>query len=253
VGSVHQQHQPAAAIQRTPRHSATVVAVRELTPRMRRITVAGPSLRGLRPRAAQDVELVLVDDTGRKVKRRYTIRHARPERGEFDLDALRHGGGSAPGAAWAAAARPGDAVEFFGPRGRMEHSDADWHLFVGDESAVPAIAAMVETLPAEQCAIAVLEVGGPTDEMPLDRVDGAFTTHWVHRLGAEPGHPELLAAELAQLAPPPGTGHAYLLGESRAMIALRPALSDQEIAHGDVYVKGYWNRGRISARPAGRP
>jgi len=79
-----------------------VIAVRELTPRMRRLTVSAPTLRNQYPRPAQDVELLLTDDTGRRVKRRYTIRHSRSALGEFDLDALLHGTAHSPGARWAA-------------------------------------------------------------------------------------------------------------------------------------------------------
>ena len=230
-----------STIRRTPQHSATVVAVRDLTPRMRRLTVSAPTLRGLCPRPAQDVELLLTDDTGRRVKRRYTIRHARPGDGEFDLDALLHGATHSPGARWATNAQPGDAVAFFvGPRGRLELTDADWHLFVGDELALPAIAELVEALPREHAAIAMLEVGEATDELTLCRSHGGeLETRWIHRKGAQPGQPDLLSTGLAGLPPRPGTGHGYLLGESRAMVALRPRLRQYGLEDAAMYLKGY--------------
>jgi NADPH-dependent ferric siderophore reductase len=239
-----------STIRRTPQHSATVVAVRDLTPRMRRLTVSAPTLRGLCPRPAQDVELLLTDDTGRRVKRRYTIRHARPGAGEFDLDALLHGTAHSPGARWAANAQPGDAVAFVGPRGRLELTDADWHLFVGDESALPAIAELVEALPREQAAIAMLEVGVATDELTLCRPHGGeLETHWIHREGAaQPGQPDLLSTGLAGLPPRPGPGHGYLLGESRAMVALRPRVREHGLEDAAMYLKGYWNLGRVAPR-----
>src|SRR5262249_1137487 len=154
-----------------------------------------------------------------------------------------------PGARWAANAQPGDAVSLVGPRGRLELTDADWHLFVGDESALPAIAELVEALPREQTAIAVLEVGDATDELPLCRPQGGeLQTHWVHRKGVEPGRPDLLSAGLVNLSPRPGIGHGYLLGESRAMVALRPRLREHGLEDPAMYLKGYWNLGRL-ARP----
>jgi len=229
-------------IRRTPLHAATVTAVRELTPRMRRLTLQAPTVEQLRP--AQDVEVVLADETGRKVKRRYTIRQFRDGNREIDVDALMHGHGG-PGAQWAATAVAGDHVQFFGPRGKLELRDADWHLFVGDESALPAFAALIEALPPTQLAIALVEVGDASDEIGVERAHGELAIRWLHRRDVPPGTPELLAAAIDELQTPPGTGRAYLLGESRAVVSLRSHLAVHRIGVGETYLKGYWNVGRI--------
>jgi len=96
-------------------------------------------------RPAQDIELLLREPSGRRVKRRYTIRQARPDVGELDLDVLLHGDG--PGSRWGETAAPGQTVEFQGPRGKLELRPAPAHLLVGDESALPAIAAICAALP----------------------------------------------------------------------------------------------------------
>ena len=50
---------------------------------------------------------------------------------------------------WAAAVRPGDVLVFEGPSGGyLPDPEADWHLMIGDESALPAIAASLEAVPA---------------------------------------------------------------------------------------------------------
>jgi NADPH-dependent ferric siderophore reductase len=222
---------------RTPTHVTRVARVLDLTPRMRRITLSGETLRGLETRPAQDVELILTEPSGRRVKRRYTIRTARPDVGEIDVDALLHGHG--PGSSWAAAARPGDEVSFLGPRGKLELRPADWHLFVGDESALPAFASVAAARPEHENALAVVEVGDAADELPI----GAAVT-WVHRATTPPGSPDLLATALEHLRPPAGNGRAYLLGESRAMVALRPLVHRLGIPEDQVFLKGYWNLGR---------
>jgi NADPH-dependent ferric siderophore reductase len=231
-------------IRRTPLHDATVTAVRELTPRMRRITLHAPTLESSRP--AQDVELVLCDETGRRVKRRYTIRQFRAGNREIDVDALLHGHGG-PGARWAAAANAGDPVQFFGPRGRLELRDADWHLFVGDEAALPAFAALIEALPATQHAVALIEVGA-SDELPMDRPAGEPAIRWLHRGDVAPGTPDLLARAIDDLPTPAGAGRAYLLGESRAVVSLRRHLAAHGIGGDRTYLKGYWNVGRTVRR-----
>jgi NADPH-dependent ferric siderophore reductase len=216
----------------------------QLTSRMRRVTVASDAMRGIAIRPAQDVELLLREPSGRRVKRRYTIRHSRPEHGELDLDVLLHGDG--PGARWGATARAGDEVEFQGPRGKLELTSAVWHLLVGDESALPAIAAICAALPADEPAYAVIEVDGPDDELPV-----AAHTRWAHRAGAAAGTPALLAPAVDTLDLPGGAGHGYLLGETRTMVALRARLEERGLAHDAIFVKGYWNLGRPD-RIAGR-
>lgn len=220
-------------IRRTPLHTGTVVDAQDVTPRMRRITVHAPTLD--RPRPAQDVELVLADDTGRKVKRRYTVTHYHERR--FDIDALLHG--VAPGATWAAGAAPGDEVRFFGPRGRLELRDADWHLFIGDESALPAIAELATTVRAP--AYALVEAGDDKDELPV-----AAEVRWLHRGDALPGGVDLLAGAVEGFTAPAGTGHGYAMGESRVVAALRPRLQALGIPNEQLYIKGYWNVGRVA-------
>jgi NADPH-dependent ferric siderophore reductase len=165
--------------------------------------------------------------------------------GEFDLDVLVHGHG--PGSAWGASAAPGDAVQFQGPRGKLQLLPATWHLLVGDESAVPAIASVCAALPAHEPAIAVIEVGDETDELPV----GARDTHWVHRRDVPAGGAELLTAAIGELPFPDGDGHGYLMGETRAMVALRTVLERRGIAHEAIFVKGYWNLGRLTGQRMG--
>jgi NADPH-dependent ferric siderophore reductase len=224
--------------------SATVVAGTALTPRMRRVTIRCPELAGETLRPAQDVELLLREAGGRRVKRRYTIRRFRSENGELDLDVVLHGDG--PGAQWGATAQPGDEVEFQGPRGKLELRPAPWHLLVGDESALPAIAAIAEALPPDEPALAFVEVADAAEQQPVGTAD----VRWVHRGDVPPGDPELLTAALDGLRPPPGA-RAYLMGESRAMIALRSVVEAAGVEHENVFVKGYWNVGRPD-RLAGR-
>lgn len=239
-----------APIKRTPLHQATVTAVHDLTARMRRVTVTAPTLAGIDFYPAQDVELVLVDATGRRVKRRYTIRHAhnRSEGIELDLDVLLHGKG--PGSQWAAHAEVGSTVQFFGPRGKLRLTEAATSLFVGDESSLPAIATLLEALGAQQHGHAIIEVDSTADELDLAELDtgdldtgshttGGHTRHqidWVHRNGHPAGTAELLRDRLNQNA-----DHAYLLGESRSVVALRTHLVELGMPSEQIFTKGYWN------------
>ncbi len=232
-------------IRRSPVQVAEVTATTSLTPRMRRVTVRSPAMVGVQIRPAQDIELLLRESSGRRVKRRYTIRQARPDTGELDLDVLLHGDG--PGSRWGETAAPGQTVEFQGPRGKLELRPAAAHLLVGDESALPAIAAICTALPAGEPATAVIEVQDEGDELPVEGAD----VRWVHRGTAAPGEATLLGAALDGSPVPPGA-RAYLMGETRAMVALRALLEGRGLDHDAIFVKGYWNVGRPD-RLAGRP
>src|SRR6478609_1578376 len=155
----------APIVRRSPVHAGRVTAAEQLTPRMRRVTVQSDEMRGVEIRPAQDIEIHLREAGGRRVKRRYTIRHSRPDVGELDLDVLLHGIGA--GAAWGATAARGDDVSFQGPRGKLEMRHATWHVLCGDESALPAIATVTESLPEGEQSVAVIEVGAATDELPV--------------------------------------------------------------------------------------
>lgn len=234
-----------AAIRRSPVHAGRVVGTAALTPRVRRVTVRADTMRDVHIRPAQDVELLLRERDGRRVKRRYTIRHSRPESGELDLDVVLHGDG--PGARWGEAAQPGDVVQFQGPRGKLELRPAPWHLMCGDESALPAIAAIAEALPAGERALAVIEVRDDAEQLPV-----AADTRWVDRGDHPPGTPDLIGAAVADVAlAAPADTRAYLMGETRSMVALRALLEERGVPHDAIFVKGYWNIARPD-RVAGR-
>jgi NADPH-dependent ferric siderophore reductase len=223
-------------------HKVTVSAHEWLTPRMARLTLAGPSLVGMESRPAQDIE-VLLTDADMPVKRRYTIRHARPDVGEIDVDVLIHGD-SGPGSVWATVAQPGSVVEFVGPKGKLELLEADWHLLVGDEAALPAIAALAEALGPGAASVVLMEADSVDDELPI----AASSVTWLHRTGAKPGTTSLLADALAALDTPEGNGRAYMLGESHTVHGLRAQLVRHGIPDERAFVKGYWNREAVPRR-----
>lgn len=227
----------APLVRRSPAHVGEVVDATQLTPRMRRVTIRSDALVDVELRPAQDLELLLREPSGRRVKRRYTIRQHRPESGQADLDFALHGDG--PGAAWGLAAAAGDRFEFQGPRGKLSIRPAAWHLLCGDESALPAIAAIAESLPLDEPAIAVVEVADASDELPV-RAD----VRWVHRGMTPPGTPDPLVSAVSSLDLPTGDGAAYLMGETRTMVAVRALLEDRGVAHDSIFLKGYWNIGR---------
>jgi NADPH-dependent ferric siderophore reductase len=95
--------------------------------------------------------------------RTYTIRWVNTAARELAIDFVVHGDEGLAGP-WAATAQPGDTLTFTGPGGAYNPApEADWYLFAGDEAALPAIAACVESLPAEATGLAFLEVDSDAD------------------------------------------------------------------------------------------
>jgi NADPH-dependent ferric siderophore reductase len=228
----------------TRRLQLEVTSTQQLTRHMQRLELTAAELDGFTYAPGQDVMLLVAAEGNRPVRRRYTIRYLDQARRLLTLDVVLHGDG--PGERWVRAARPGNRIEGIGPRGKITTSPAaDWHLFIGDESALPAIFAMTESLTGDSVATAVIEIPDPADEQELSALARTRLT-WLHRLGRPAGEAAALTAEAAVVELPPGTGHAYLLGEAKVVLALREVL-DSRLQPGQMSPKAYWGRGRSNA------
>jgi NADPH-dependent ferric siderophore reductase len=222
-----------------------VAASDQLSPHMQRLELTAPELDGFSYTPGQDVMLLVAADGNRPVRRRYTIRYLDRDQRRLTLDIVLHGDG--PGERWVRSARPGDRIEGIGPRGKIgPWPAADWHLFMGDEAAMPAILSMTESLPGDGDATIVLEVPDPDDEQEFSAA-ARTRVSWLHRLGGEAGDPAALATEAAEVELPPGNGHAYLLGEARVVLRLREILAGRGLAEDQMSPKAYWGRGRANA------
>jgi NADPH-dependent ferric siderophore reductase len=226
-----------------------VIEALAVTPSMRRIRCTAPGLADLSYLPGQDLMLSVptagAGDT--TFRRRYTIRSFDPAVPAVDLDVVLHGDG--PAATWAGSVQPGDRIEAIGPRGKVTVVPAaDWHLFAGDDSAIPASLAMAESLPASTRAIVLLEVDGVPDQQPARTIDGReIEVDWVHRAGADPASGAHLVAALRALALPEGSGHAYLAGELGVVAQMRNVLLERGLAAEQISAKPYWRTGRANA------
>jgi NADPH-dependent ferric siderophore reductase len=229
----------------TTRLDFEVVESSRLTPHMQRLRLTAPQLEGFRYLPGQDVMLLVAAEGNRPVRRRYTIRELDAAARLLTLDIVLHGDG--PGERWVRSAQPGDRIEGIGPRGKITTSaTADWHLFLADESALPATFAMTESLPDGSLATLVLDIPEEDDEQELSSA-AATRISWLHRLGAPAGDPDRLAAEVAEVELPAGRGHAYLLGEAKVVLRLREILAERGLGQDQMSPKAYWGRGRANA------
>lgn len=144
-----------------------VIRTEEVAPRMRRVVLTGLGLDSFHYRPGQALILRVPLPEGGIGRRDYTIRAFDRARHELAIDFLLHGETPAPN--WARAARPGDRIEARGPRGRTTFAEgADWHLFLGDETCLPAILHILEEVPPGTRAFAFLEVADVFDQLPVE-------------------------------------------------------------------------------------
>ncbi|WP_295809445.1 siderophore-interacting protein [uncultured Nitratireductor sp.] len=187
-----------------------VVSTETLTPSMKRVRLAGEDLQrfthgGLHirllfppsgsaspswPCIGRNGEAVWPGDKDRPVARVYTIRAIDPNRGHIDVDMVLHEGEAYPGAGWAARARPGDIVGMTGPGGG-EAPEAHKLVLLGDETALPAIARILEGLSCETKAIVRLEVANEAEKQPLP-TRASLDLEWLLRDERAPGTTTLL-------------------------------------------------------------
>jgi NADPH-dependent ferric siderophore reductase len=217
-----------------------------ITPAMRRLVFTAPGLDQLQYRAGQDLMFRIPLEGDAVVNRRYTIRSFDPASSSVTVDVSLHAHG--PGTDWIGAAQPGSAVDAIGPRGKVTvHEEADWHLFVVDETGLPGALAMMESLPSDTVAVALAEVDTPADEQ-VPSVSGAAEVRWLHRLGRHaPGDAELLVDAATAVDLPGGVGHAYVAAELRVVRAIAQTLEGRGLAAEQISAKAYWRRGLPNA------
>jgi NADPH-dependent ferric siderophore reductase len=186
----------------------------------------------------------LLPDGSRPILRTFTPRHVDAAALELDLDIVLHGGGAA--ATWAVAARPGDPAAISGPgRGYELDPAASALLLAGDETALPAISQLLETLPEGLPVQVHIEVARPDarldDLLAPGRPDTAVT--WCDLPdGAPPGAALVAAVEGADLRP---GERVWAAGEAAAVQRIRRHLFEERgVARAHTNVRGYWKHGR---------
>ncbi|MFT4191615.1 MAG: siderophore-interacting protein, partial [Comamonas sp.] len=178
-------------------------------------------------------------DTDDKALRRvFTLRQFDPARARLAFDLVLHGQGLA--CQWAEQARPGDTLAMAGPRsGYAWPPGAAWLLAVVDESALPALATIVEHTPATHPIHAVLALRQATEIAYLEAL--------------QPRHPNLRITplpptpDLARWLPswPDGPGAAFIAGESQWVARVREHLQALPgVAWAHIHASGYWSEGQ---------
>ncbi|MCM2390393.1 siderophore-interacting protein [Streptomyces albipurpureus] len=244
-------------------YEARVVHTERLTPHMIRVVFGGEGLAGFATEGFTDSYVKLVFpaegitypepfDLVRIRKefprdqwppnRTYTVRAWDAAQGEMTIDFVVHGDQGLAGP-WAAAAAPGDVLRILGPSGDYApRAGADWHLLVGDESALPAIASALERMPEGALVHAFVEVENAEEEQKLITPDGV-EIQWLHRGGRPVG--EALVSAVTGLDFPEGEVCAFVHGEAAFVKELRRHLRlERQVPRERLSISGYWRYGK---------
>ena len=262
---------PMSTANTTPTVSATTPAVqrvrhtfaarhvqllaRELiSPGFVRLTVGGPALQGFASAGFDDHTKLLLPQVGldkpnlpqlvdgrpsfsgeRPTARDYTPLHHDAARNTLTLEFALHGTG--PAAEWAQTAPIGQWLGLAGPRGSMVVNPLlDWHVLLGDESALPAIARRLAELPATTRTIVRVQLANPADQRALPSA-AQLDLQWVTSLTD--------AADALSL--PQGDGFIWAAGEHHAMADLRQRLLAKPGADAKrMRIAAYWKQGEAA-------
>lgn len=249
----------------TPRTRAPylieVASLRDITPHLRRITfhaadlryypanAAAAHIKVFLPRAGQaQPDLPKLTENGpvwaadavRPIVRTYSIRAIRPQQGEIDIEFALHDH-SGPAVNFARQAKPGDKIGISNPGGpKPMLPAAEFYCLAGDPSSLPAIAALLENLPADSEGQVFIRVDTPADVIDLQKPAG-IELSWI--IGGTEKTTDLITQFCAQPQPPSGT-HFWLAGEDRLVVELRRYLRrEQQCDRNQLYAVPYWREG----------
>lgn len=241
-----------------------VKTVQRVTPHLIRVTLTGDDLAGFQSPGFDDhVKLFFPDPAtgklslptmgpegpvwpeGRPTMRDYTPRRHDAKAGTLEIDFALHEAG--PATQWAEQARAGDILGVGGPRGSfIVPTEFDWHLLIGDDTALPAISRRLAELPAGARAVVLAEIDSEADEIAFD-TQAELTLKWAHRRGTEPGLSHVLLDALKPMKLPAGDFHAWVGCESAIAKALRAHLVGERGANPKwTRASGYWRRGAVA-------
>lgn len=243
-------------------HEVRVVSAEDVTPHMRRVIFScadvTPFIGGdmhvrllvppkgkapVWPGFREDGRIAWPEGEDELLVRIYTIRAVDADRGELWIDFLQHPtpGVATPGADFARDAQPGDVAALLGPGGGDLPSAASI-LFIGDESALPAIARIVAEVPAGTRMQAIIEVQDAAEEQPLS-TGGILDIRWLHRSAYDAAAGAYLSEEAKKAIATLGEGtFVWAACEKDDIRAIRACLKARQHDRKKMYVAWYWEK-----------
>lgn len=181
--------------------------------------------------------------------RTYTLRSLDKEKNTLVIEFTRHHHGG-PAAEWAMKAQAGDTIGFAGPGGPDPIiRTSGFYLIAGDLSAIPAIQAILETLPQHAQGKVFLEVPNKAAVFALNHPPG-IAIEWLFLHETSPRHSTQLLDAIKtldlsseqKLTP-------WIAGENSSVISIRHYLMQAyRLKKHDFYAVPYWKDGQNEER-----
>ncbi|WP_420589163.1 siderophore-interacting protein [Bacterioplanoides sp.] len=251
----------------------TVSQSQSITKNMRRVTLTGDDLNEF-PEGCEGgyVKLLFpphgetklpsaeaVDAGAPVIMRTYTVRKFNKADLTLDIDLVLHGevsedysltssssttSKSGPASSWAAHTQPGDHMLMYGPgKVKFAQADADWLLFAGDMTALPAISCQLEQLPDNARGYAVIEINADEDQQDLKRPEG-IEVIWV--VNSRPDSDNTVLSDAVKALPwLSGQVAIWAACEFSNMRLLRSYFKkEKQVGRDQLYVSSYWKMGQ---------
>jgi NADPH-dependent ferric siderophore reductase len=226
---------------RAAQFQAEVLAKEQLSSRLVRLVLAGPGLAGFASSGVPD-EWIALTAPGQFQTRYYTVRSWNGSQMVIDVVVHDHGLVTE----WASGDCVGDTVTISEPKSAFAMPDAArWLFLVGDLTALPAIARIIETHGHDpgRRVVAWIEA----DEEPPEYVGADAEVHWLR----PPDGVETATAQVVErIEWPDEEGYFWMAGESAQMRAIRKHLMREVRLPSSAYhVMGYWRGTNIRSQP----
>ncbi len=226
--------------------NARVCNITDTTPHLRRISLTHPSLKDvgeLNPGA--HVKIIIPPEEGNQsVRRTYTIRKLDRVSGMMDIEFVLHGD-NGPASAWATNVSVNDYLGLAIKQSRKIINWSDWYLFVGDESAIPAIAAILESLPEGTPGSAFIKASSRFEIFQIN-TKSSIKISWLSRKEEPLMHYSQLLKGLENLEPPDAlhySRYAFIAGERDMVNTVKKHVSLLGFEREELHAAIYWTRG----------
>lgn len=200
------------------------------------------------PTLGANGELKLPTGDNSLESRTYTIRKINAKQSFLEVDFVLHEE-AGPGSTWASQAHTGQSIGMMGPGGRTAKV-AEWMLLAGDETALPAIARIAESLPQDTQGIVLIEVQNSADKIALT-LPKSMTLQYLLRHDILAGRSDLLSQSIKNLPIPTHSNRFVWLGaEFSTVQTIRTYLRDTlSLNNKEQLLVAYWRYGASETAP----
>lgn len=234
-------------------HKSTleIISTEQISTNIKRLVFLDHSQALSSQHESSHLKLLFLNDHGQQVLRSYTIRKVDDAQHHLTIDFVTHAQtGDEPtfrqnaGVAshWVAQAKVGDHLSYKGPGpNKLVNHDADWFLFAGDMTALPAIAVNLKQLPANAKGYAIIEIGNESDKQDLAKPDDV-TIDWLINANANQSAKKMLNA-VQQKPWFNGEPYVWVASEFSSAKTVRDYLKEKQHNRKQRYVSSYWKLG----------